>query len=667
MDPAKEIGKLRYEIGYNDYLYYVLGAPEISDYEYDKMYVRLVELEEAHPELITPDSPTQRVGGEPVEGFETVGHDPPMLSLGNTYNEDEVREFDARLCRTLGIDSIEYACEPKIDGVAVALVYNDGVLVQGSTRGDGARGDDITLNLRTVRDIPLKLRGGPAGRVEVRGEIYMTRGNLEELNRRVEAEGRSLFANPRNATAGSLKLLDPREVAKRPLQAWLYYSKTDTVRIHTQIEALGHMESWGLRVNPLGSLCWDIDSVFEYYGQLVAERPNLPYNIDGIVLKVNDLGLHDRLGATAKSPRWAIAYKFAAEQATTRVKDIIWNVGRQGHITPIADFEPVDLSGTIVKRAGLYNADNVEEIGIRPGDYVIIEKGGEIIPKIVTVLYERRPSGLRPAEIPARCPSCGAQLERVEGQAGIFCRDTECPDQMVAGLAHFGSRRAMDVEGLGEEVAKQLYNELGIRDIGDLYSITEGQLAALEGWADKSAENFITALERSKSRTLGSLVYALGVPNVGLETARLLSDEYRSLELLVGAAPEDLAVIHGIGEVVARGIVGFFARPDVRRTVEKLCAAGVKVEEAAKKIPAPKPFAGLTFVITGTLRGMSREEARDRIRALGGKVTNSVSEKTDYVVAGEKAGRKLEKARELGVKVLTAEEFDRLLADAGDG
>ncbi|UCE28454.1 MAG: NAD-dependent DNA ligase LigA [Candidatus Coatesbacteria bacterium] len=666
MSVEREIEKLKDEIRRHDRLYYVLGTPEISDYEYDKLYKRLVELEETYPELITPDSPTQRVGGEPVEGFAAVTHDPLMLSLDNTYNEAEVREFDGRLRRTLDADSIEYACEPKIDGVAVALVYEDGVLVQGSTRGDGAKGDDITANLRTVRDLPLKLANGPGGRIEVRGEVYMTRGGLEELNRRAEADGRPLFANPRNATAGSLKLLDPREVAKRPLRAWLYYLLTDTITIRTQMEALGYMEKWGLPVNPLGSLCWDIESVFEYHGRLVAERPTLPYNIDGIVVKVNDLATHERLGSTAKSPRWAIAYKFAAEQATTRVNDILWSVGRQGHITPIADLEPVELSGTVVKRAGLYNADNVEETDIRPGDYAIIEKGGEIIPKVVSVLYDRRKKDLPPAEIPTKCPSCGAKLERVDGQIGLFCRNPECPAQVIAGLAHYGYRRAMDVEGLGDKVARQMYYELGVRDVGDLYSLTVGQLAELEGWADKSAENFIAALEDSKSRRLGNLIYALGAPDVGLETARLLADEYRSLDGLKDASADELAAIHGIGEIVARSIVDYFARPDVRKTIEKLRTAGVKLEEEPPEKTVAKPLAGLTFVITGTLPGMSRTEAQDRVRALGGKATTSVSRKTDYVIAGENPGAKLEKARAVGIKVLGPEEFEKLLAGAGE-
>lgn len=662
----REIEKLKDEIRRHDRLYYVLGTPEISDYEYDKLYTRLVELEEANPDLVTPDSPTQRVGGEPIRGFGTVAHDPPMLSLDNTYNEAEVREFDARLCRTLGRDSIEYACEPKIDGVAIALVYDDGVLVQGSTRGDGARGDDITMNLRTVRDIPLKLSNVPNGRIEVRGEIYITRGGLEELNRRAETDGRPLFANPRNATAGSLKLLDPREVAKRPLRGWLYYLLTDAAIVHTQTEALGYMEKWGLPVNPLGSLCWDVESVFEYYERLVAERRALPYNIDGIVVKVNDLTLHERLGSTAKSPRWAIAYKFEAEQATTRVNGILWSVGRQGHITPIADLEPVELSGTVVKRAGLYNADNVEETDIRPGDYAIIEKGGEIIPKVVSVLYDRREKNTPPAGIPTNCPACDVKLERIDGQVGLFCRNPKCPAQVIAGLAHYGYRRAMDVEGLGDKVARQLYYELGVRDVGDLYSLTVEQLAELEGWADKSAENFVAALEGSKSRPLANLIYALGAPDVGLETARLLADEYRSLDRLTDASADELAAIHGIGEIVARSIIDYFARPDVRKTVEKLRAGGVRTEEEAPADPAAKPLEGLTFVITGTLPGISRTEAEERIRALGGKATTSVSGKTDYVVAGENPGTKLEKARALGIKVLAPEEFEKLLAEAGE-
>ncbi len=656
-----EVARLREEVRRHDHLYYVAGEPAISDYEYDRLYRRLVELEEKYPALVTPDSPTQRVGGTPrAEGFAPVPHEPPMLSLDNAYAEDEVREWDERVRKALDGEAVAYMCEAKIDGVAIALAYDDGVLVRGSTRGDGSRGDDITNNLRTVHDIPLKLTDGPPGRLEVRGEVYITRDGLAELNRRRDAEGKPLFANPRNAAAGSLKLLDAGEVARRPLRAWLYYVITEEVDITTQEQALAHLERWGFRVNPTRRRGETLDEVFAFYAEVAATRATLPYNIDGVVLKVDDLAAQEKLGATAKAPRWALAYKFAAERATTVVKDIEWSVGRAGSLTPVANLEPVLLAGTTVQRAGLFNPERVAELDVRAGDRVVVEKAGDIIPTIVEVQYHLRPPSAKRTKPPRKCPACGVTLTKEESVVGLFCRNWACPVQARGRLELWASRRAMDIDGLGEKVAQVLHDDLGIRDPGALYFLKAGALAAREGFAEVSEKNLLAAIARSKDRGLARVLYGLGIPNVGAETAALLARHFGTLEAIMAADAATLAEIKGVGDVVGRGVVEFFRRPEVRRVIAKLKHAGVKLEED-RGDEAPRPWAGLTFVITGTLPQMSREQAQEAIRARGGKAVASVSAKTSFVIAGEKPGTKLAKAKKLGVKVLTAEEFAQML------
>jgi DNA ligase (NAD+) len=659
-----ELERLRDEIRRHDYLYYVKGEPEISDYEYDRLYRRLVELEEKHPELVTPDSPTQRIGGAPAEGFAEVRHKPPMLSLDNASAEDEVREWDERVRKGLGADGVAYVCEAKIDGVAIALEYDDGILARGSTRGDGFTGDDITANLKTIHDVPLRLSEPPPGRLEVRGEAYMTREGLAELNHHRERDGLALFANPRNATAGTLKLLDPREVARRPLHAWLYYVITEEADIPTQAEALEHLARWGFSVNPNRRRCADLDGVFRFYREVEAARAELPYNIDGLVLKVDYFAAHRELGTTAKAPRWAIAYKFKPERATTKVNGIEWSVGRAGTITPVANLAPVLLAGTTVKRAGLFNPERVAELDVRAGDTVNVEKAGDIIPYIVEVEYHLRPKDSKPTPAPKKCPACGTPLSKEEGVVGLFCRNWDCPVQARGRLGLWGSRGAMDIEGLGEKVAAVLYEKLGVRDPGDLYFIKPGSIAPLEGFGDLSEKNLLASIERSKGRGLARVLFGLGVPNVGFETAALIAGHFGSSDRLMAAGEEELEGIKGVGEVVARSVVEFFKRAEVREIINKLKRAGVKLEEERLAEPTG-PWAGLTFVITGTLPSMSREEAHRAIEARGGKATDSVSAKTSYLVAGEKPGSKLARAEKLGVETVSAEEFEKMLKKAG--
>ena len=653
--------RLRDEIRKHDYLYYVKGEPVISDAEYDRLYRRLLDLEAAHPELVTPDSPSQRVGGAPAEGFPPVRHAPPMLSLDNAYDEGEVAEWDKRVRKGLGAEALAYVAEAKIDGVAIALEYQNGVLVRGSTRGDGAVGDDVTANLRTVRDIPLKLTGAPAGRLEVRGEVYMTREGLATLNRRREGEGQTLFANPRNATAGTLKLLDPKEVARRPLHAWCYFVMTAEADVATQEEALDHLARWGFQVNPHRRLCRAVPEVQAFHTELEAERADLPYNIDGLVLKVNELAAQAKLGTTARAPRWAVAYKFRAEQATTRLTSLEWSVGRAGSITPVANLEPVSLGGTTVKRAGLFNPERVAELDVRAGDAVVVEKAGDIIPYITEVNYGLRPPGARRAVPPADCPACGVPLVKEEGVVGLFCRNWACPPQVVGRLELWGSRGAMDIQGLGEKVARVLYEKLGVKDAGDLYYLKPGALAALPGFGELSEKNLLAAIPGSTARGLSRVLYGLGVPNVGAETAALLAQHFGSLDQVTAASEEELDDIPGVGAKVAHDVYAFFRRAEVKAVVAKLKRAGVSLTEEARA--ATGPWVGLTFVVTGTLAEMSREQAHEEIRKRGGHPVDSVSAKTSYVIVGEKPGSKKTKAEKLGVKVITAEAFAKMLKE----
>ena len=677
--PRRRAEHLRERIEHHNYCYYILNQPEISDREYDLLLRELEELEERHPELRSPHSPTQRVGEKLTEGFATVTHAILMLSIANTYSQEELREFDDRVKRLLGLQGeVEYVVELKIDGLAVALRYEDGLLVTGATRGDGVQGDDITANIRTIRSVALRLppESRRYGRlIEVRGEVYLDNPGFNELNREREKAGEPLFANPRNAAAGSLKLLDPAEVARRPLQTFFYGTgETDYTLPSTQWELLALLEKLHLRVNPNRSLCRSIDEVIAKTVEWETKRRSLDYVTDGLVIKVNRLDYWGRLGATAKSPRSLVAYKFSAEQAATTLKEIITQVGRTGAITPVAVLEPVFLSGTVVSRATLHNADEIKRKDIRVGDQVVIEKAGEIIPQVVRVLTDLRTGKENPFVFPKKCPGCGSPLLFSEEEVAVRCENASCPGQIKDRLLHFGQRDAMDIEGLGTQIVEQLVDKLGVRRFGDLYRLTRDQVAGLERMGPKSADNLIRAIEASKKRPLGNFLFALGIRHVGLQSAKLLAARFGNLKAIRKLTREDLQTVEGIGEVVAESIESFFHNPDNAAMLDDVLACGVKPESGAGWQPArsaggpagapASPLAGKTFVLTGTLSTMSRSEATEKIEALGGKTSSSVSAKTDYVIVGEEPGSKLDKARQLGVKTLNEKELLKLLESA---
>ncbi len=665
----EEIERLRREIRRHDYLYYVLAQPEITDYEYDMLMKRLEELERQYPEFITPDSPTQRVSGEPTKEFPVVRHRKPMLSLSNTYNEAEVRDFDRRVRSLLKPgESYEYVCELKIDGVAMSLLYQDGLLVRGATRGDGEQGDDVTNNVKTIRSIPLRLETNDPvlANIEVRGEVYMYRKDLEKLNEERLAAGEPPFANPRNAAAGSLKLQDPREVARRHLRMFCYWIDplAENHRITSQYQSLKVLEELKFPVNPNYRLCRNIDEVVAFWREWQEKRDTLPYDIDGVVVKVNSLEQQERLGTTAKSPRWAIAFKFKAEQAITRLKEIVWQVGRTGVVTPVAILEPVQLVGTTVSRATLHNVEEIQRLDVRVGDYVILEKGGDIIPKVVRVVKEKRPQGLPPTEPPRECPVCHSPLVKHPGEVALRCENVACPAQVARRIEHFASRKAMDIEGLGEKVVDLLLENDLIHDYGDLYYLKKEEIARLERMGEKSAENLIRAIEKSKQQPLERLIFALGIPFVGEGAARLLAERYKSLDELMQAREEELAEIEGIGEKTASSIRQFFNNPHNREVIEKLRRAGVRfTREEETPAQTDERFAGKTFVFTGALSRYSRDEAAELVRQRGGKVSNSVSRKTDYVVVGTDPGSKYRKAQQLGVRILSEQEFYEMLGE----
>lgn len=663
----QEIESLRKEIRRHDYLYYVLAKPEISDYEYDMLMKRLKELEEKYPEFITPDSPTQRVSGQPTKEFPVVRHRTPMLSLDNTYNEAEIRDFDRRVRNLLQPgEPYEYVSELKIDGVAISLIYENGLLVRGVTRGDGTQGDDITNNIKTIRGLPLRLETDKDYllNIEVRGEVYMSKDDFRKLNEERSKNGEFLFANPRNATAGSLKLQDPQEVARRRLRLFSYYMDplTETHPIKTQFQVLNTLLELRIPVNPHFRLCKSITEVIDFWEEAQGWRDKLAYQIDGVVVKINSLEQQRRMGSTAKSPRWAIAFKFPTEQAITQIKEIIWQVGRTGMVTPVAIFEPVQLMGTTVSRSTLHNMDEIQRLDARVNDWVLVEKAGDIIPKVVRVLKDRRPPGTEPTRAPERCPACGSQLVRHIGEVALLCENISCPAQVKGRIEHFASRRAMDIEGLGEKVVELLLNNNLIKDYGDLYFLKKEDIAPLERMGEKSAENLINGIEASKGRPLARLIFALGIRYVGEGAARLLADQFRSLDRLMQASEEELAAVEGIGEKTAHSIREFFNRQENLKVIEKLRKAGVRFEEAVEQpAEADERFRGKTFVFTGALSRYSREQAARLVEARGGIVSNSVSRKTDYVVVGAEPGSKLQKARQLGVPVLSEEEFYALL------
>ena len=659
-DAAAELARLRTAIEEHDYRYHVLDAPTISDAEYDALFDRLRALEEAHPDLVTAESPTQRVGARPSRRFDEVRHAVPMLSLGKCTTTEELDDFDAGVRKLLGSDdAVAYTCEPKIDGVAVRLVYEDGELVLGATRGDGETGEDITANVRTLRAIPLRLRGeGWPARLDVRGEIYMTRSAFERYNVEAERAGEKPLVNPRNGAAGSLRQLDPAVTAKRPLSIFCYGLGERIDGIDGQHAGLEALQAWGLRVNPATEGVRGIEDVQRYVERTLAARGELDYDIDGVVVKVDDLDEQELLGVRTRTPRWAIAFKPPAEEALTRVRAVDFQVGRTGAVTPVARLDPVFVGGVTVSNATLHNLDEIERLGLRVGDAVWIRRAGDVIPQVVRVDEDQRPEATEPVTAPERCPVCDTPLERPEDEVVLRCpaRRT-CPAQLVNGLIHFASRGAMDIDGLGEKVATQLVDGGHVEDYADLYALDVDTVEGLERMAEKSARNLVAAIEASKHRPLARVIFALGIREVGEATAAGLARHHRTLAALVDADEDSLQEVSDVGPVVAREIAEYFAQEENRGLVERLLAAGVDPEPPPEVDASALPLAGQTWVLTGTLEALPRKEAKARLEALGAKVSGSVSKNTDQVIAGPGAGQKLEDAKRHDVPVLDEDAF----------
>ncbi|MBT2584116.1 NAD-dependent DNA ligase LigA [Planococcus sp. ISL-109] len=639
--------------------YYVLDKPVVPDAVYDQLLNELIELENLYPDLIFPDSPTQRVGGMPLSNFKKVQHERQMLSLSNVFNEDDLRDFDKRVRGGAG-DSVEYVCELKIDGLAVSLIYEDGKLVRGLTRGDGRVGEDITVNLRTVRSIPLKLQQPVS--IEVRGEVFMPKSSFHALNEDREKQGEELFANPRNAAAGSLRQLDSKVAAKRNLDVFIYGIGGDgeTYGLNDHEQSLHYLSELGFKANTERKVCKTVEEVLEYIETWTAERGKLSYEIDGIVIKVNRFLHQQELGFTAKSPKWATAYKFPAEEVMTTVRDIELSIGRTGVVTPTAILEAVAVAGTTVQRASLHNEDLIRERDIRIGDKVIIRKAGDIIPEVVRALLDMRTGDEQPFEMPTECPACSSELVRIEGEVALRCVNPKCPAQIVEGMIHFVSRNAMNIDGLGEKVVEQLYREGLIQDISDLYALTKEQLLNLERMGEKSASNLIDAIAASRGNSMERLLFGLGIRHVGERGARILSEQFGTMDSLMKASLEELVAVHEIGEKMANAIVTYFEKEEVLALVERLRERGVNLAYTGTVVhieEGANAFAGKKIVLTGKLENLTRQEAGVRIEALGGKLTGSVSKKTDLLIAGEEAGSKLDKAQDLGVEIWNEERL----------
>ena len=669
----QELETLRSEIRRHNKLYYVDDNPEVSDAEYDRLMRRLQEIEAAHPELVTPDSPTQRVGAMPLTEFGTVTHNVPMLSLANAMNETELKEFDERVKRTLGSGAevaIEYVFEPKIDGLAFEAIYEHGVFVSGSTRGDGVTGEDVTQNLKTIKAIPLRLtqefdaHGQPAfalpTRLEVRGEVYMNKADFVKLNKAREQTGDYLFANPRNSAAGSLRQLDPSETAKRPLKAFFYaLGHVEGMTFASQFEMLAMFRRMGLPT-AFHHLCQGIDDVLRRYHELREKRESLPFEIDGSVVKVNSFRLQQELGMISRSPRWAIAFKFPPTQETTKINDITIQVGRTGALTPVAELEPVSLKGVLVSRATLHNQDEIERKDIRIGDTVVIQRAGDVIPEVVKVVDTKRTGAERKFTMPTQCPVCQGAVVRPAGEAVARCANPACPAKQIGHLEHFASKRAMNVDGVSTKLLEQFLSKGLIKDAADLYALQKAQLLTLDRMGDKLADNVLQAIEKSKTPELARFLFALGIRQVGEHTAKVLAKHFGSLDRLKQATEAELMTVYEVGEEVAKSVAEFFKRPETDALLKKFAAAGVQIVNP-QAVSGKQHLVGKSFVLTGTLTSLTRDAAKDAIEKAGGRVVSSVSKNTDYVVAGSDAGSKLAKAQQLGVNVLTEAEFQDVL------
>jgi DNA ligase (NAD+) len=659
----KRIENLRREIRRHDHLYYVLDKPSISDHEYDLLMRRLAEFEKENPSLITPDSPTQRVGGAPLDKFASVTHKTPLLSLDNALNKDELADFDERVRKGLGMSGdVEYACELKIDGLAVSLVYKKGLFDKGATRGDGVHGEDITENLRTIKSIPLKI--SEEADIEVRGEVYLPLKSFYKLNEEREDQGVPLFANPRNAAAGSLRQLDPKVTAKRPLSIFCYGAALNKSKIQdpkSQIGILETLKELGFRINPNVKFCKGIEQVIRFCKEFEEKREKLDYEIDGVVVKVNELEAQKRLGATMKSPRWAIAYKFPPQQKETVIESISVQVGRTGTLTPVAHLKPVRLGGVIVKNSTLHNEDEIARKDIRIGDHVIVQRAGDVIPQVVRVVKEKRDENAKTFHMPKHCPVCKGDVYREEDEAALRCINSSCPAKLKESVRHFASRQAMDIEGVGDALADELVERGLVKDLSDLYYLKKEDILKLERKADKSADNILAAIEASKSRGLDRVMFALGILNVGRRAAELLAESFGDIDAIMKASDDSLTAIEGIGPKIAASVTAYLKDKPNRHLIERLRKAGVTLQSTVDRRPSTGRLAGKTFVFTGTLAGMSREEAEAKVKALGGKASSSVSKKTDYVVAGAEPGSKYDKAEKLGVNIISEQEFNSLI------
>jgi DNA ligase (NAD+) len=651
--------RLRDEIAYHEKKYYVDNDPQISDAEFDALMKDLRRLEDEHPEVITPESPTRRVGGKPADGFLPARHNPPMLSLDNAYTVDEFEEFDGRVRKLIPDRPFDYVAELKIDGLGISALYRDGRLVRAVTRGDGLQGDEVTANVRTIKTIPMAL--ADRREIEVRGEIFLPFASFREINRIREAQGEALFANPRNAAAGSIRLLDPREVAARRLDMFLYTLLIEGEEPESQWASLTALKSLGFKINPHSRICPDAAAVTAYWREWTEKRETLDHDVDGVVLKVNKTGLRRELGFTAKFPRGAISFKFPARQATTRLRDIVVQVGRTGALTPVAVLEPVQLSGTTVSRATLHNEDEIKRKDIRIGDFVLVERSGDVIPRIVGPMKERRTGEEKEFVGPDRCPVCGSRIHRAEDEVVSRCENPSCPAKLRESILHFAGRRAMNIEGLGEALVDQLLEKKLVAALPDLYTLRVEDLAVLERMGPKSSRNLGDEIERSKANDLGRLLFALGIRHIGEKLARTLADHFGDLDALAAASTEDLLLVEDVGPVVAESLTFFFLQPENRELLKSLRAAGLNTRSEPKPPAGDQSLAGRTYVLTGTLERFTRDQARSALEARGAWVAESVSKKTTAVIAGAEAGSKLDKARKLGLSVLSEAEFIALL------